>query len=82
MNLFRKQPGQDLRDKGGRERHGLLKSRPWNEVNENWNEVTFAIFYLSNQYSFLENPHGQRSLEGYSPWGHKESDMTEQLSTA
>ena len=20
--------------------------------------------------------HGQRSLEGYSPWGHKESDMT------
>ena len=25
--------------------------------------------------------HGQRSLEGYSPWGHKELDMTEQLST-
>ena len=23
--------------------------------------------------------HGQRSLEGYSPWGLKESDMTEQL---
>ena len=22
-------------------------------------------------------PHGQRSLEGYSPWGCKESDMTE-----
>ena len=22
---------------------------------------------------------GQRSLEGYSPWGHKESDMTERL---
>ena len=21
--------------------------------------------------------HGQRSLSGYSPWGHKESDMTE-----
>ena len=30
----------------------------------------------------LENPHGQRSLAGYSPWGHKESDTTEQLSTA
>ena len=30
----------------------------------------------------LENPHGQRSLVGYSPWGHKESDMTERLSTA
>ena len=26
-------------------------------------------------------PHGQRSLEGYSPCGHKESDTTEQLST-
>ena len=25
---------------------------------------------------FLENPHGQRSLAGYSPWGRKESDMT------
>ena len=23
--------------------------------------------------------HGQRSLVGYSPWGRKESDMTEQL---
>ena len=26
--------------------------------------------------------HGQRSLAGYSPLGHKESDMTEQLSMA
>ena len=25
--------------------------------------------------------HEQRSLVGYSPWGRKESDMTEQLST-
>ena len=31
-------------------------------------------------YSCLENPHGQRSLAGYSPWGYKESDMTEWLS--
>ena len=29
------------------------------------------------QYSCLENPQGQRSLVGYSPWGHNESDMTE-----
>ena len=34
------------------------------------------------QYSCLENPHGQRSLAGYSPWGHKESDTTERLNTA
>ena len=26
---------------------------------------------------FLENPHGQRSLVGYSPWGCKESDRAE-----
>ena len=32
------------------------------------------------QYSCLENPHGQRSLAGYSPWCHKEVDMTELLS--
>ena len=29
------------------------------------------------RYSCLENPHGWRSLVGYSPWGHKESDVTE-----
>ena len=36
------------------------------------------------QYSCLENVHGHRSLspdrrtiQGYSPWGRKESDMTE-----
>ena len=28
------------------------------------------------QYSCLDTPHGQRSLVGYNPWGHKESDMT------
>ena len=33
------------------------------------------------QYFHLENPHGQRILTGYSPWGCKESDTTEQLST-
>ena len=29
------------------------------------------------QYSCLENPHGQRSLTGYSPWGCTESDTIE-----
>ena len=32
------------------------------------------------QYSCLENPHGQMSLAGYSPWGCKGLGMTEQLS--
>ena len=29
------------------------------------------------QYSCLEDSHEQRSLVGYSPWGRKESDVTE-----
>ena len=33
-------------------------------------------------YSCLENPRGQRSLVGYGPWGPKESDAAEWLSTA
>ena len=33
------------------------------------------------QYSCLENPHGRRSLAGYSPWGHRELDTTEQLNS-
>ena len=32
-------------------------------------------------HSIIENPHGERSLLGYSQWGHKESDMSERLST-
>ena len=31
------------------------------------------------QYTCLLNPLGQRSLAGYSPWGHKELYMTERL---
>ena len=35
-----------------------------------------SILFLPGKF------HGQRNLAGYSPWGHKESDTTEQLSTA
>ena len=31
------------------------------------------------QYSCLENPHGQRSLAGYSPWGRNELDTIEPI---
>ena len=34
------------------------------------------------QYSCLENPRGQKSLVGYSPWSHEESDKTARLSRA
>ena len=30
-----------------------------------------------HSYSCLENPHGQRSLAGYSPQGRQESHMSE-----
>ena len=29
------------------------------------------------QFSCLDNPQGQKSLAGYSPWAYTESDMTE-----
>ena len=45
-------------------------------------QVLYDISRLADwntlQYSCLEN-HGQRSLAGYSPWGHKESDTIERL---
>ena len=34
------------------------------------------------QYSCLENPHGQRSLVDYSPWGHKELNTMSDSGTA
>ena len=34
----------------------------------------------TRQYCCLQNPYGQRSLVGYSPWGRKESDRLQQLS--
>ena len=33
------------------------------------------------QYLCLENPHGQRSPAGYSPWDRKKSDTTKHLSS-
>ena len=42
---------------------------PW---SRNWQPIPVFL---------LKKFHGQRSLVGYSPWGHKESDTTELLST-
>ena len=35
--------------------------------------------WLLTPIFLLGDFHGQRSLEGYSPWGREELDMTEQL---
>ena len=43
-----------------------------NQCRRNWQ---------STQVFFLGKSHGQKSLEGYSPWGLKESDMTEHTYT-
>ena len=50
-----------------------------------WREM-YSMFTYSSAILFSCTPiflpgesHGQRSLEGYSPWGHKELDTTEQL---
>ena len=34
------------------------------------------FYYILLLIKILENPHGQRSLAGYNPWGSQESDMT------
>ena len=41
-----------------------------------WGSANSFLLNLG-RCSCLENPHGQRSLVGYSPWSHKELDMTE-----
>ena len=53
--------------------HGL---RPWGRrVRYDWMTFTFIFHGEGNgsplQYSCLKNPPGQRSLVGYSPWGHE-----------
>ena len=35
--------------------------------------------WLLTPVSLRGESHGQRNLVGYSPWGHRESDRTEQL---
>ena len=47
-----------------------------------WEDPLEERMWQPTQYSCLGNSHGQKSLAGYSPWGHKESDTTELLSTA
>ena len=42
-------------------------------------KITWRRAWQPTPVSCLENPHGQRSLAGDSPWGHTESDTTEAL---
>ena len=66
---------------GGQGSSGCLSLQGWN--GGLWGAVAGVGGHGNpSQYSCLENPLGQRSLVDYSPWDRKESDMTEQLSTA
>ena len=47
---------------------------PWVRKIPCRREWLLTLVFLPGEF------HGQRSLVGNSPWGHKESDMTEQLS--
>ena len=40
-------------------------------------KIPWRRAWQSLKYACLENPHGQKSLAGYSPLGSKESDMAE-----
>jgi len=48
----------------------------------NWGFFSLEKEMATNSSILAREFHGQRRLVGYSPWGHKESDMTERLSTA
>ena len=47
-----------------------------------WEDNPGGGHVIPLHYSCLENPHVQESLSSDSPWGRKELDMTEWLSTA
>ena len=52
-------------------RHNRLRVNPWvRKIPRRRKCQPTAAFRPGDS-------HGQRSLEGYSPWGHKESDTTE-----
>ena len=62
-----KEPGCQRRR---RKRHGF---NPW------VGRIPWRRAWQPTPVSLSRESHGQKSLEGYSPWGHKESYTTEQL---
>ena len=59
--------GQQRRYRHKEQKFGYSKRRTW---RRQWHPTPVLL---------PGKPHGRRSLVGCSPWGHKESDMTEQL---
>ena len=55
-------------------RHRRCKFDPW------VGKISWRRAWQPTPVFLPGESHGQRSLAGYSPWGHRESDTTEQLS--
>ena len=53
--------------------HGIFQARTLE-----WDAISFSNA-MNTPVFWPGELHGQRSLAGYSPWGSKESDMTEWL---
>ena len=49
---------------------------------DNWSMSAWRKKWQHTPVFLPGESHGQRSLVGYSPWGHKESNMTKQLTHA
>ena len=65
------------------EEPGRLQSMGSQRVRHNWTtSLSFFLEFLLEKEMAIHSSilawriHGQRTLAGYSPWGHKESDMT------
>ena len=56
-------------------RHRRLGFHPWIGI------IPWRRKWQPAPVFLLEKSHGQRRLMGYSPWGHKESDVTERAHT-
>ena len=72
MGLSMAQPVKNPPTNAGDVRFGFnpwIRTIPW---RRKWQP---APVFLPGKF------HGQRNLAGYSPWGHKESDMTERTRT-
>ena len=56
----------------------MVKNLP--AMQETWvGKIPWRREWLPTPVFLPAEFHGQRSLVGYSPWGHRESDTTEQL---
>ena len=55
----------------------MVKNLPVMGFNPWLEEIPWIREWLPTPVFLSRESHGQKSLAGYSPWGHKESDTTE-----